>query len=194
MLKAVIFDLNGVFVKSRKLSERFHERFGVAPEEFFSALNVIMAKVRMPNAGDSFAYWEPYFEKWGVGLTKEAFLDFWFSGEEEVPEMVSLARELKAKGVKLFILSNNFSERTVFYQEHFPFLRELFDKVYYSWQTGFRKDSEKAYQNLLTENSLAPGDCAFFDDSPENIEIARRLGIQAYPFENPERTRSILVK
>lgn len=194
MLKVVIFDLNGVFIKSRKLSERFSERYGVASDEFLSALNAIMPKVRMPGAGDAFAYWNPYLEKWGVNLTKEAFFDFWFSGEEEVSEMVSLARELKARGVKLFILSNNFAERTAFYQAHFPFLVELFEKVYYSWQTGYRKDGEKAYQTVLAENGLAPEECAFFDDSPGNIEIARCLGIHAYLFESSKRTREILSK
>lgn len=192
MPKAVIFDLNGVFVKSPKLSERFNEHFGVPAAEFLAALKEVMDKVRMPDAGDSFAYWQPYLEKWGVNLTREAFFDFWFSAEREVPEMTALARELKGNGMKLFILSNNFAERTAFYQKQFPFLGELFEKVYYSWQTGFRKDNEAAYRNLLAENGLAPEECMFFDDSAGNVELAKRLGITAYVFENPSRTRALL--
>ena len=157
MIKAVIFDLNGVFIKSRKLSERFEEKFGVKQEEFLPALNAIMPKVRMPDAGDAFSYWKPYFDKWGLDLSKEAFFDFWFSGEKEAPEMISLARELKDRGVKLFILSNNVIERTKFYNNNFPFLKELFEKVYYSWQTGFTKSNAGAYQKLLEENNLKLG-------------------------------------
>ncbi|KKU94043.1 MAG: HAD-superfamily hydrolase, subfamily IA, variant 3 [Candidatus Jorgensenbacteria bacterium GW2011_GWA1_48_13] len=192
MFKAVIFDLNGVFIKSRKLSERFEEKFGVKQEEFLPALNAIMPKVRMPDAGDAFSYWKPYFDKWGLDLSKEAFFDFWFSGEKEAPEMISLARELKDRGVKLFILSNNVIERTKFYNNNFPFLKELFEKVYYSWQTGFTKSNAGAYQKLLEENNLKPEECVFFDDSPGNVAVANGLGIKSYLFESAEKTREIL--
>jgi len=194
MFKAVIFDLNGVFIKSRKLSERFEEKFSIKQEDFLSVLNEIMPKVRMPNAGDTLSYWKPHFDKWGLNLSKEAFFDFWFSGEKEVLEMISLARELKNRGVKLFILSNNFVERSEFYKNNFPFLQELFEKVYYSWQTGFMKNDEAAYKNLLKGDNLKPEECVYFDDSPANIELAGRLGIKSYLFESAEETREILSK
>ena len=36
MIKAIIFDLNGVFIKSPKLSDRFKERFNVSENDFLS--------------------------------------------------------------------------------------------------------------------------------------------------------------
>lgn len=192
MTKAIIFDLNGIFIQSPKLSERFEEEFGVAPDEFLPALKEIMAKVRRPNAGDSFLYWKPYLDGWGVNLTREEFFNFWFNAEKEVSEMVVLAKELKGKGVKLFILSNNFVERAEYYKAHFPFLYELFDRVYYSWQTGFVKPNQEAYIKLLSENNLRPEECVYLDDSEENVQVANNLGIKSYVFKDLEQVRKAI--
>lgn len=56
MPKAIIFDLNGIFIQSRKLSERFEEKFGVPASEFVAALKDIMPKIRTPKAGNAFDY------------------------------------------------------------------------------------------------------------------------------------------
>lgn len=192
MIRAVIFDLNGVFIQSPKLSERFDEAFGVPQEQFLPVLKEAMACVRLPDAGDSFSYWQPHLKRWGVELTREQFFNFWFRAEKEVPEMVSLARELKSRGVRLFVLSNNFAERTAYYEATFSFLHDLFERVYFSWQTGFTKSNPQAYQLVLDENHLAADECLFFDDSPENITVASALGIRGFLFEGIDRLRAVL--
>ncbi len=192
LTKAVIFDLNGVFIKGPKLTERFRDNFNVPEREALDALKEVMSKVRLPDAGDVYEYWMPYFKKWNINLSRADFLNYWFSAELAVPDMESLARELKSKGVKIFILSNNFSERTSYYKKNFPFLEQVSDKIYYSWQTGFLKINPEAYKLVLKDNGLKPEECAFFDDSEENIKVAWDLGIKAFLFESAERTRKLL--
>lgn len=193
MIKAIIFDLNGVFIQSPKLSDRFAEAYGVPQNEFLPALNEVMKRVRMPGADRAFVYWRRFFDQWGLRLSEEEFLDFWFSAEKVVPEMVELAGELKKRGLKLFILSNNFAERAQYYQENFVFLRELFDKIYYSWQTGLVKPNAHALRVVLQENNLQPDECVYFDDSKANVYIARELGIRAYEFKDAHQVRSAFV-
>ena len=192
MIKTIIFDLNGVFIQSPKLSERFGEQFGVPENDFLPALKDIMTKIRLPNANDAFLYWQPYLQKWGVNLSKEEFFDFWFNAEKEAPEITTLTRELKIKGLKNFILSNNFIERAAYYDKNFPFLREVADKIYYSWQTGFIKPSPEAYKIILRENNLKPEECIYFDDVKENIDIATSLGIKSFLFEGVAKTREVI--
>lgn len=191
MIKAVIFDLNGIFIQSPKLSDRFFQKYGIATEVFLPVLKETMAKVRKPNAGDVFGYWKPYLDKWSVSLTREKFLDFWFSAEQEISELVEIAKQIKTKGFQLFILSNNFSERAAYYTRTFPFLA-IFNKVYYSWQTGFVKPGPEAFRNLLTENKLKSEECVYFDNSQENVEVANNLGIRAYLFEDTDGFKQIL--
>lgn len=183
MVKAIIFDLNGVFVKSELLSDRFERDFGVKREVFLPVLKEIMDKVRRPGADELFSYWEPYLQKWGVKLSKQKFYDYWFHAETEDREMVELAMDLKNKGLKILILSNNLKERTAYYLKKFKFLQILPDKIYFSWQTGFLKTDPRAYQLVLQENNLKPEEALFFDDSVQNIEVAGSLGIVARKFD-----------
>jgi len=194
MIKAIIFDLNGVFIQSPKLSDIFSARFNVPTDIFLPALKEIMVKVRQPNAGSAFSYWKPYLEKWNVNLSEKDFFDFWFNSEKEDIKMTDLAKKLKEQGIKLFILSNNFTERSEHYDENFPFLKRLFEKVYFSWQTGFVKPDPAAYQNILQENDLRPEECVYFDDSEQNIKSAGSLGIQGFIFKDAGETQGIIQK
>lgn len=181
--KAIIFDLNGIFIQSPKLSERFEKDFGVQVAEFLPKLSEIMDKVRQPNAGDSFQYWKPALEEWKINLSEQEFWDYWFGAETVSEEMVNFAKELKAKSIKVFILSNNFKERAEYYG-HYPWIHEVVDKTYFSWQSGFVKPNPKAWEQILTENNLKPEDCLYFDDQEKNIKAAESLGVKAFIFEN----------
>tara|TARA_Y100000310_G_scaffold241399_1_gene245353 strand:- start:812 stop:1417 length:606 start_codon:yes stop_codon:yes gene_type:complete len=190
--KAIIFDLNGVFILEPKMSDRVNEAFGVSIEEFLSALSEVMPQARMPNSPSYYKLWKPYMEKWGMDLTEEKFYYFGFKAAKANEKLIKIAQELKVKGLKLFILSNNFKERTAYYNQNFPFLKKLFNKVYYSWQTGFVKTSAEAYKNLLDKNNLKPEECLYFDDSESNVELANSLGIKSFVFENEEQVRQVL--
>lgn len=191
-IKVVIFDLNGTVIRSPKFSDIFCEKFGTPKEIFLTALKEIMAKVRLPKAGSAYAYWKPYLDKWGIKLSEKDFFNFWFSSEKENTEIIELVKNLKQQEIKLFILSNNFAERTKYYDENFLFLKELFDKVYYSWQTGSVKSDPRCWQNILTENNLQPEECIYFDDSESNIKTAAELSIKSYLFTNADDIKNII--
>ena len=191
MLKAAIFDLNGIFITIPRLSDRFASDFKIPEEVFMPVLKEIMAKVRRPNADKAFSYWQPALAEWGIQFTEEEFWNYWFGAEKESTEMIKLAGHLKEKGLKVLILSNNFKERAGFYG-HYPFLNKVVDKIYYSWQTGYVKPDPRAWQHLLEDNDLKPEECVYFDDQDVNLEAARSLGIPAHLFVDVNLTKEIL--
>lgn len=188
MTKAVIFDLNGVFLNGEYLSTRFQKKYPhVSTEEFIKALKEIMDIVRHPGIEDAFKFWEPYFQKWGAKMTKDEFFTFWFSGEHLVPELLEYAQKLRKKGIKVFILSNGFKERTSYHRKTFPQIFTGVDQSYFSWETGFVKPDPKALLNVLEKNQLKPEETIFFDDQDKNIAAASALGIKAIKFQNLEQ-------
>jgi HAD superfamily hydrolase (TIGR01509 family) len=185
--KAVIFDLNGVFLESQLLSQRFEDEFGIKIQDFLPVLKEVMSVVRQPNAPQAFSLWEPHFKKWGLNLSESKFFNFWFSGEKVVPELIEYAKKLHESGVKIFLFSNNFRERTNYYRQNFPEIFQNIDKAYFSWETGKVKPSSEALQALLAENNLVPQDCIYFDDSDFNISISNELGIRGEKWVNLEQ-------
>ena len=193
MIRAVIFDLNGVIVRSPLLSDRFRDSFGVGDSEFLPALKQIMGKLRQPNAGDAFAHWKPFLAKWDVNLTKEQFYDFWFSAEKEDSGMIAIAEQLKRKGIRIFVLSNNFVERAAYYKKHFRF-GKIFENIYYSFETGFVKPDKRAFEKLLKDNTLKAGECLYIDNQENNIETAKSIGIKTIYFAGDKELKKELEK
>jgi putative hydrolase of the HAD superfamily len=181
MIKAVIFDLNGIFIQSPKLSERFEKDFNISVPTFIPKLSEIMDKVRQPNAGPAFQYWKPVLMEWSINLSEKEFWDYWFKAETVSNAMVTFAKELRSKGVKVFILSNNFKERADYYG-HYPWIHDAVDKVYFSWQSGFVKPNPQAWLQILFENYLKPEECLYFDDQDKNLKSAESIGIKSYMF------------
>ncbi|MES2471121.1 MAG: HAD family phosphatase [Patescibacteria group bacterium] len=191
MFKAAIFDLNGIFVQSPKLSERFEKDFNIPIETFVPRLSEIMSKARQPGAGKTFDYWAPALKEWGVKLTEEELWDYWFGVEKVSDEMVRFAKELRSQGIKVFILSNNFKERSAYYG-NYPWVHEAADKIYFSWQTGFVKPDVRAWTSILEEHDLKPEDCIYFDDLDKNLKAAESVGIKSHMFKDEADLKRIV--
>ncbi|MBI3887741.1 HAD-IA family hydrolase [Candidatus Microgenomates bacterium] len=191
MIKAVMFDLNGVFVQGDKLSDRFQRDFGVDSNEFFSALKEALTICRKPQSPNFYELMKPYFDKWNVKLTEQEFFDYFFGGEHLVTELFDYAKELKTKGLKIYVFSNNFKERTSYYLNRWPELFAIFDGMFFSWETGFVKSDIKAYENFLEKTGLKGEECVYFDDVQSNIDLAKSIGINGYIYEGIEKIKKL---
>ena len=192
MIRAVFLDLNGVLIQSDFLSARFERAFGVSQDVFLPTLKHILSLVRLPNAPGIISLWEPYFKVWGLTLSGEEFLNFWFSGESLQHDILSYIQELSTSGVSVIIISNNFRERTLYYRLHFPEIFKAVRKTYFSWETGFVKPSADALQLALHELHLVPQDALYFDDTENNIILARSIGIDGQRWLDVETARQYI--
>ncbi|HVU80298.1 MAG TPA: HAD-IA family hydrolase [Candidatus Paceibacterota bacterium] len=126
------------------------------------------------------------FDMYGVLVRRNFFI-----AERENDEVVAIVKELKERGVRLFLLSNIFIWDSAHFLRKFPSL-QLFEKCYFSSDTGLAKPSPAAYQKVLEENGLNPEDCVFFDDTRANVEGAKALGIETHVFEDVTAVRKVL--
>ena len=104
---------------------------------------------------------------------------------------VQILRELKAKGYRVYALSNWSAETFPLAQAKFPFLNE-FDGAVISGYEKCIKPDPKIYQTLLSRYGLQAQNCIFTDDNPANIAAAQKLGFDAILFTTPQELRAQL--
>jgi HAD superfamily hydrolase (TIGR01509 family) len=194
MIKAVVFDLNGVFLISDYLTDRIEKEFSIPVEESLSVLKKSLEEVRINPNIKIFKFWVNLFRKHDIKITEEEFLTFWFKGETLIPEFLEITKQLKNKGIKVYVFSNNFKERTEYYRRNFEEIFENIDNAFFSWETGYVKPSLEAFQNLLKEINNNPSEIIYIDDSQENVDVAASLGIRSYIYGGIEETKNIFNK
>src|SRR5271157_2633306 len=106
-------------------------------------------------------------------------------------EALALAREIKAHGVRIAILSNMPRDLLAYVRREFKWLDE-FEVKAWSCEVGITKPDPAIYRHCLEALRCEAGRTLFFDDRPNNVEAARELGMEALIFESAEQARMIV--
>lgn len=93
-----------------------------------------------------------------------------------IVENVEIMRKLKEKGYFVYILSNFHQPAFEYIKENWDFIRE-FDGEVVSCYYHYIKPEKEIYEVLLKKYNLLPEQTIFIDDVKENIEGAKKLGI-----------------
>jgi putative hydrolase of the HAD superfamily len=101
--------------------------------------------------------------------------------------IVDHVRALRDQGYKLALVTNNVREGSAAWRSMVP-VDELFDVVIDSSEVGMRKPNPAIYQHALDAlGGIPPEEAVFLDDSPGNVEGAKRAGLHAILVETPEQ-------
>lgn len=93
-------------------------------------------------------------------------------------EILELIKELKNKGYKIYILSNNNKEAEKYLLEIPDF--KAFDGWIFSCDYQIMKPDSRIYNILFENYNLKPEECFFIDDSRKNIETGNKLGMAGF--------------
>ena len=180
-IKALLFDLGGVVlevdfenvfrswaslsaldeiqIKSKfKMNEHYkqHERGHITASEFFEHLRTELQLTATDHEMTS--AWNDIF-----GSEISATLD---------------AIDAVSNNIPTYAFTNTNRTHQLYWEQHFPRIVSTFEKLFISSEIGLRKPEAKAFEFILDDISVKPHELLFFDDSVENIEGAKRLGIQ----------------
>jgi putative hydrolase of the HAD superfamily len=197
-IKAIISDFGGVL--TTPLLESFlslQDEIGVAPEHFGAALRALTEE-----SGEN-----PLYAMERGEMTEEAFLaelarglepvvdhephlhrfrELFIGGLKANPEMIDLMRELKGRGLRMAMLTNNVREWEETWRAMLP-VDEIFETVVDSAFVGCRKPEPRIYEITLERLGLPAEACLFIDDILVNCEGAQALGLNAVHFRDNEQ-------
>lgn len=93
-------------------------------------------------------------------------------------EVVDFCRDVRARGFRTGLLTNNAREFEEFWVPLLP-LDELFDDVVDSSAVGLRKPDPRIYELSLERLGVAATSAVFVDDAPGNVLGAQAVGMRA---------------
>ncbi len=180
MIKAIVFDFNGVFVQAPEMSilEKICIATGAGK---WIALSNYYINVGRCELGffQPFDFWKKVFPLLG----KEEYLEFVEKEfEKRLPrneELYSLCAEL-SKSYALYCISNsNFLQGKAYRKQK---LYAPFMEVFLSHETGRVKPMPGAFSNFLQKTGLKAEECVFVDDKKASVFAAGLLGFKAVHF------------
>lgn len=116
------------------------------------------------------------------------FRDIYFSHLHPNEPMIELMRELRGRGLRMAILTNNVREWEPLWRAKLP-VDEIFDEVVDSAFVGMRKPDPAIYELTLERlgDGISAGECVFVDDVDINCAAAAELGMHAVHYTSPEQ-------
>jgi putative hydrolase of the HAD superfamily len=125
-------------------------------------------------------------EELGHRPVLHGFRDIYFEALHGNEPMLDLMRELRDRGYRLAILTNNVREWEELWRAKLP-VDEIFELVVDSAWVGMRKPEPQIYELTLARLGVPAKETLFVDDNELNVEAAARLGMTAVHFRSNEQ-------
>lgn len=175
MIRAVIFDIDGVVIhKEKSFSQRIEVPFDVISRFFDTTFQDCLV-----DKADLRVELQKNMADWGWSGTVDELLEFWFAGEREIDErVVKYIQHLRKNDFRVLGATNNERYRTQYLIDNLQ-LEMVFDKLYSSCFVGFKKPEPEFYQFILQDQNLRENEVILWDDDHQNVEGAAEFGINA---------------
>jgi putative hydrolase of the HAD superfamily len=185
MIKNIIFDFGDIFINLDKdIIFRAIERFGgslnLEPEILALNKDYETGKISSENFISQLSKVYPQ-------ATSDDIIDIWNGMLLDFPyKRLQFLEELaKENNYRLFLLSNTIAlhieavVRKIGIKKYNRF-RNAFEKFYLSHEIHLRKPNANIYNFVLQENGLKAEETFFIDDTKENTDAAKNLGITCW--------------
>jgi putative hydrolase of the HAD superfamily len=122
----------------------------------------------------------------GSAVELDGFGEHYFQHLRPNEPMIDYMRELRGRGYRMAICTNNIREWEARWRSMLP-VDEIFDVVVDSAFVGSRKPEPRIYEITLERLGASPAAALFIDDVELNCDGARKLGIDAIRFSSTEQ-------
>lgn len=184
MIKTLLFDFGDVFINLDKEAP-FKEMKKIGIHSLSNEM-IEINKLYETGKIDTNKFLEFYHQKFS-NVTKDQISEAWNSIILDFPEYrLEFLEELaKSKKYQLILLSNTNDlhiEKVIEKMTKVKFKRfkNCFDAFYFSQEIHLRKPNSDIFEFVLNTHKINPEECFFIDDTKENTESAKKLGIQTW--------------
>jgi putative hydrolase of the HAD superfamily len=197
-IEAVISDFGGVLTSPLRGSfEAFQDSSGVSLEALGLAMAAVAQRTgvnplfeletgRLTEAEFLRALGAELSVRLGRAVPMEDFGERYFAHLSPNEAMIDYMRELRGRGYRMAICTNNVREWDSRWRAMLP-VDDIFDIVVDSAFVGTRKPESRIYELTLERLGVSAGAALFIDDIEANCQAARELGMAAVWFRGTEQ-------
>ena len=185
MIKAVLFDLGGVFFEDgtvkflKLLSEKTKRTYDSLYPLFRQGKSLEYRENKI--TGKDFFDWVS--QQLNSVLSPYEINNLWVSQYTEISGIRGIVLWLKELNLRVGILSDNVPERVKYLQDKYQFL-DLFDPVIFSYDVNLTKTDLKIFKFASNELKLNPDEVLFIDDRQIVLDVASQVGMKTILFKN----------
>jgi putative hydrolase of the HAD superfamily len=202
-IEAVISDFGGVLTSPLLDSfTAYQDSSGISLKELGAAMGALWRRLganplfeletgRMTEARFLALLSSQLTSQLGREVTLHGFRERYFDHLHPNEQMIGYMRELRTRGYKLAICTNNVREWEQLWRAKLP-VDEIFEVVVDSAFVGTRKPERRIYELTLERLGVSPEVALLIDDIELNCDAARELGIEAIWFKSNDQTISEL--
>lgn len=193
--EAVIFDLGGVVLDSPLHAIARYEREAGIPAGLVNRVVVSTgpqgAWSRLERGELRVEEWVPEFERdcaeAGQVIDAARMMEAIRGASEPRPRMITAIRAIRARGLRVGALTNNWVAEEPAASRLGQELRGLFDAFVESAVVGLRKPDPRIYRHACDELGVSPEASIFLDDIGANLKAARALGMHTIKVDSAEQ-------
>ncbi len=193
-VRHIIFDLSEVFIHGLSGFEGpFAQELGIRADTSFDIFGGIALQELLRGNTTEEQYLTALIEKnaWDPAQANEIQQLIRENFHHCIPGTLEIALELSMK-YPLVLLSDHAREWAAYILEVHPFIRQIFTRVYFSYQYGKIKRDRELFDVVLHDLTTKPEHCLFIDDSARNIDVALSVGLRAIRFQHANKLREAL--
>ena len=197
MIKNIIFDLSEVIVSGYHLEvkEIIEQNTKVSGEAFLErkmeTLDVFLDTMRGKYSEEE--YVENLLEDMNWNVDKKKLKKLIRQGLNiAVKGTMKIVKKLKGR-YQLILLSDHIREWAQYILENNAEL-DIFEHQYFSYDYGLLKTDEGCFNYILKDLGIEAEETIFIDDSQENIEMAKKSGMDGILFKSAEDLEKNLKK
>lgn len=184
MIKTLIFDFGDVFINLDKVKPyQEMEKLGIRSFSEEMLQTNILYETGKISSEEFLAFYQNKFPAISAKELETAWNSIILDFPEYRLEFIEKLTALKKH--KLILLSNTNDlhiEKVIenMTLERFQRFQKCFDAFYLSQEIHLRKPNADIYEFVLAKHQIQAEECLFIDDTSENTEIAKKLGIHTW--------------
>ena len=196
-IKAVIFDLGGVIVRTdqpaarTQLAASLGKTYAELDKIVFGSLLAQQAEEGLVRPD---AVWEAICQTLGLPIDEaDAFRLAFFGGDVVDFELVHLIRQLGERYTTAALSNTWLTDLERYLVEDMQVPADTFDVIISSAAVGIAKPKPAVFELALQRCGAAPHQAVFVDDNEDNIKAARALGMHTVHFRSTQQARAELL-